>query len=256
MSEPKITITLYKAGWCGYCKRFEPFWKQLKSLLDDEQLKKIVTVDEYIHEIETAIPYDSSDDISDDKSDLNNIIKVLKVKDESINYEGIDKDQEKKYRERYKELAGKYKDFVSGTGEYENKNKNKNKLKLPTYQDIVRNAKNDKETINKAIIKVISAMGKKGINGFPTILVEIKDGKSFYYEGNRESITDLVKGIFEDESIKIGDQSIKAYLDKKINPGAKNGMTGGFFDYSKHKKLKYHREYMKCRNLYLKLKNK
>ena len=35
-----------------------------------------------------------------------------------------------------------------------------------------------------------------------------------------------------------------------------NIKSGGFFDYSKNKRIKYHKEYIKCRNLYLKLKNK
>ncbi len=214
----KITITLYKAGWCRHCRDFEPFWKQLKKLLnDDKELEEIVTVNEYVHEIECA-------DFLNKKIGIENIIDELKNKFVAL---VKDKEQQKKYTDRYNELKKEYE----------------------TIEDM-----NERQKAMEK--KTLSIFEKKGINGFPTILVEIKDGKSFYYEGNRESITDLVKGIFEDKSIKIGNQSVKAYLEEKLSSESKNGMTGGFFDYSKHKKLKYHREYMKCRNLYLKLKNK
>lgn len=35
----KICITLFKADWCGYCKRFVPDWNKIKSILQDGEIK-------------------------------------------------------------------------------------------------------------------------------------------------------------------------------------------------------------------------
>jgi hypothetical protein len=35
----KIYITLYKANWCGYCRKFDPDWKKIQSILKSGDIK-------------------------------------------------------------------------------------------------------------------------------------------------------------------------------------------------------------------------
>lgn len=35
----QIYITLYKANWCGYCRRFEPDWRKIQSILKSGEIK-------------------------------------------------------------------------------------------------------------------------------------------------------------------------------------------------------------------------
>lgn len=42
MSEKEINVTLYHAGWCGYCREFIPKWKKFSSICQifNEEIKK------------------------------------------------------------------------------------------------------------------------------------------------------------------------------------------------------------------------
>ena len=54
MDNPKSTCTLYKAEWCGYCKKFKPKWEKCKN--DKELTDKVKFVE-----------YDADDDTEECK---------------------------------------------------------------------------------------------------------------------------------------------------------------------------------------------
>jgi thiol-disulfide isomerase/thioredoxin len=151
----KIYITLYKAEWCGFCRRFKPDWIKIKNVMNDKKI---------IKELD------------------NNNIKVF----------------------------------------------------VDEYDD----------DANKDV------MAQANIKYYPTLRVSIiednKEKKTLDLEDNQRELNTFVDVVFKDHSDKL-----KELLKSELNK-----MTGGFFDYSKNKKIKYYKEYMKCRNLYLKLKNK
>lgn len=151
----KIYITLYKAEWCGFCKRFKPDWEKIKNVMKD---KKIV-----------------------DELDNKNI-----------------------------------------------------KVFIDEYDD----------DANKDV------MAQANIKYYPTLRVSIIDKNekktTFEVEDTQRELNTFVDLVFKNESANLK-ELIKSELNK---------MSGGFFDYSRNKKIKYYKEYMKCRNLYLKLKNK
>jgi thiol-disulfide isomerase/thioredoxin len=150
----KIYITLYKAEWCGFCKRFKPDWEKIKNVMKDKNI-----IDE-----------------------LDN--KNIKV-------------------------------FVD---EYDDANK---------------------EVMSRADIKY-----------YPTLRVSIIDENeeknTFDLEDSQRELNTFVDVVFKNQS-----DNLKELLKSKLNK-----MSGGFFDYSRNKKIKYYKEYMRCRSLYLKLKNK
>jgi thiol-disulfide isomerase/thioredoxin len=151
----EIYITLYKAEWCGYCRRFKPDWEKIKKVFSDK-----------------------------------NIIDELK----NINLKVI----------------------------------------VDEYDDDA-----NKDVIIKAQIKY-----------YPTLKVSIIDEnqnkKTFELKDDERQLNNLVDTVFKNES-----KNLKELLKSNLNK-----MSGGYFDYSKNKKVKYYNEYQKCKNLYLKLKSK
>jgi thiol-disulfide isomerase/thioredoxin len=151
----KIYITLYKAEWCGFCRRFKPDWQKIKNVMSD---KKIV------QELD------------------NNNIEVF----------------------------------------------------VDEYDD----------DANKDV------MAQANIKYYPTLRVSIidenKQKNTFDVEDTQRELNKFIDVVFKDQT-----DNLKDLLKSELNK-----MSGGFFDYSKNKKIKYYNEYMKCRNLYLKLKNK
>jgi thiol-disulfide isomerase/thioredoxin len=39
----EIYITLYKAEWCGYCKRFKPDWEKFQNIINNNSIQKELT---------------------------------------------------------------------------------------------------------------------------------------------------------------------------------------------------------------------
>ena len=139
-----------------------------------------------------------------------------------------------------------------------------------------------KDTIN-IVLNVIdiddkskkSEISKNNINSVPTVIITIKDNNNSNNTDSNNTDSDNIINKFNLKNTELNEQFIddifnfkkkynqmsdllknelNIFLDKESNK--QNIKSGGFFDYSTNKRLKYHKEYIRCRNLYLKLKNK
>jgi thiol-disulfide isomerase/thioredoxin len=117
-----------------------------------------------------------------------------------------------------------------------------------------------------------SDITKNNINSVPTVIITIKDDNNNSNNSNNKfnlKNTELNEQFIDDifnfkkqynQMADLLKNELNIFLDnetnKETNKETNNIKSGGFFDYSTNKRLKYHKEYIKCRNLYLKLKNK
>ena len=137
-----------------------------------------------------------------------------------------------------------------------------------------------------------SEISKNNINSVPTVIITIKDNNNNSSSNNTDSNntdsnnsnntdsnntdssnnsinkftlknTELNEQFIDDifnfkkkynQMSDLLKNELNIFHDKESNK--QNIKSGGFFDYSTNKRLKYHKEYIRCRNLYLKLKNK
>lgn len=90
-----------------------------------------------------------------------------------------------------------------------------------------------------------------GINSFPTIKYTIidKKEKTLTLDDDKRELNIFIDTIFSEYP-----KDLKEKLKRDLIQFNSEKMSGGFFDYSQNKKNKYYKEYIKCRNLYLKLK--
>ncbi len=152
----EIYVTLYKAEWCGYCKRFKPDWEKFQTIMKKESVAN-------------------------------------KLKKDNI------------------------------------------KIVFDTYDDA-----QNRDVILRAAIKY-----------YPTVKVTIIDNNkktTYDLEDKDRELGALTKKLFN------GNNDIINMINKELIH-IKKQLSGGYFDYVNKPELKYYKEYLKCRNKYLTLKN-
>ena len=246
----KINITLYKTEWCPYCTSYITMWNKINTFFTHKKINKVLKASN------TTVLFTIID--LDDTKKKQEIIKnkvssvptvIITIMDDNTNTSNNSSEISDSHSDTHTfthtdthtyTRTGNSEDTNTQTDDSEDTN---------TQTDNSRNTQTDNSQDTQS--------GNCDDTNTQTINSQDTDNDDNYREKfnlkNKELNEKFIDEIFKFDN-KLTDRlktKLNSFLKKDLNQ-----INGGFFDYSKNKKLMYHKEYIKCRNLYLKLKNK
>ena len=244
----KIKITLYKTEWCPYCIRYKTMWNKINKFFTQEKINKV------LKDSNTTVLFSIID--LEDRTKKEEIFKnkvdsvptvIITIMDDNTSNNSSERSDSHTDTHTFTHTdthtytrTGNSEDTNTQTDDSEDTN---------TQTDNSRNTQTDNSQDTQT--------GNCDDTNTQTINSQDTDNDDNYREKfnlkNKELNEKFIDEIFKFDN-KLTDRlktKLNSFLKKDLNQ-----INGGFFDYSKNKKLMYHKEYIKCRNLYLKLKNK
>ena len=291
----KIKITLYKTEWCPFCTSYITMWNKINTFFTHKKINKVLKASNTTV-LFTIIDLDDTkkkqEIIKNKVSSVPTVI--ITIMDDNTNTSNNSSERSDSHTDTHTfthtdthtfthtdtyththtyTRTGNSEDTNTQTDDSEDTNTqtdNSHNTQTDNSQDTQTDNSQDTQTDNSQDTQTNNSQDTQTSNCDDTATQTINSDDTDTQTINSNDTDDdnyrekfnlknkELNEKFIDEIFKF-DNKLTDRLKTKLNSFLKkdlNRINGGFFDYSKNKKLMYHKEYIKCRNLYLKLKNK
>ena len=249
----KIKITLYKTKWCPYCTSYITMWNKINKFFTQEKINKVLK-DSNTTVLFTIIDLDDRTNPEIIKNKVSTVPTVIiTIMDDNTSNNSSERSNSHTDTHTFTHT-----DTYTHTDTHTyTRTDNSEDTNTQTDDSEDTNTQTDNSRNTQTDNSQDTQTGNCDDTNTQTINSQDTDNDDNYREKfnlkNKELNEKFIDEIFKFDN-KLTDRlktKLNSFLKKELNQ-----FNGGFFDYSKNKKLMYHKEYIKCRNLYLKLKNK